>query len=72
MNFVDNKLMIKITVILRDDLVKEARRLTHIKDTSTLIHFSLERLIQEFAKKRLAALGGTQKNLRPIPRRRFF
>lgn len=61
----------RTTLILDDRLVAEAQRLTGIKQKTRLIHAGLEALIARASARRLIALGGTEPDLRPIPRRRF-
>ena len=58
------------TLDLDGDLLREAARLTRIQDESTLVRRGLEALIARESARRLAALGGSEKGLRPIPRRR--
>lgn len=60
----------RTTLILKDDLIEQARRLTHIHEKTALIHKGLEALIEKYARLRLIALAGSEKQLRPIPRRR--
>jgi Arc/MetJ family transcription regulator len=60
----------RTTLILNDDLLERARLLTHIEEKTALVHAGLEALIAREAARRLAALGGTEPKLRPIPRRR--
>lgn len=60
----------RTTLNLDDDLVREARRLSGIDEKTALVHEGLRALIAREAARRLAALGGTQKKLKPIPRRR--
>jgi len=60
----------RTTLILDDSLVEEARRLTGIEEKTALVRAGLEALIAREAARRLAALGGTMPQLRPIPRRR--
>ncbi len=60
----------RTTIILNDKLVNEARALTGIEEKTALIHAALEALVARQAAKRLAALGGTEKHLDDIPRRR--
>ena len=55
---------------LDDHLLREAARLTRIQDESTLVNRGLEALIARESARRVAALGGSEKGLRPIPRRR--
>ncbi len=54
-----------------DELLAEAMRLTGIKEKTALVHAGLKALVSWEASKRLAALGGTEPDLRPIPRRRM-
>jgi len=60
----------RTTLNLDDALLERARRLTGIKEKTALLHAGMEALIARAGAQRLAALGGTQKSLRPIPRRR--
>ena len=61
----------RTTLHLRDDLLARARQLTRIEEKTALVHAGLEALIQLESARRLAALGGTEPQLRPIPRRRL-
>ena len=60
----------KITVNIDDSLIEKASRLTGINETAELVRLALEGLIEQKKNKRLAELGGTEKGLRPIKRRR--
>jgi Arc/MetJ family transcription regulator len=60
----------RTTLNLDDKLIETARRLTGIREKTALIHASLEALIAHASARRLAALGGTERRLGPIPRRR--
>jgi hypothetical protein len=60
----------RTTLILNDRLLERARELTGIREKTALVHAGLEALIAVEAAKRLAALGGTEPQLRDIPRRR--
>ncbi len=60
----------KTTLNIDDDMLKEASRLTGIKEKTALVRLGLEALIARESGKRLARLGGTEKELRPISRRR--
>jgi Arc/MetJ family transcription regulator len=60
----------RTTLIIDDTLVDKARRLTGIEEKTALVHAGLEALIAREAAKRLAALGGAEPQLSPIPRRR--
>jgi len=60
----------RTTLLLDDGLVQEARRLTGLREKTAIVHAGLEALIARESAKRLAALGGTEPRLRPVPRRR--
>ena len=60
----------RTSLIINDQLVERARQLTGIEEKTALVHAGLEALIAREAAKRLAALGGSQPQLNPIPRRR--
>jgi len=60
----------RTTLIIDQELMDEARRLTGIQEKTALVTAGLQALISRAAARRLAALGGTEPRLRPIPRRR--
>ncbi len=60
----------RTTVNLDDELLREAQRLTGIKERTALIHEGLRVLVQVESGRRLAMLGGTEPDLEEIPRRR--
>ena len=60
----------RTTLNIDDDILEKASRLTGIKEKTALVRLGLEALIARESSKRLAKLGGTEKDLRPIPRRR--
>ena len=60
----------RTTLIIDPDLLERARHFTGIHEKTALVHAGLEALIAREAAKRLAALGGTEPNLRAVPRRR--
>ena len=60
----------RTTLNLNERLVAEASRLTGISEKTRLIHRGLEELIAREAARRLSRLGGTEKDLAPIRRRR--
>ena len=59
----------RTTVNVDDELINKARRLTGIREKTSLIKLGLEALIARESSRRLAKLGGTEKSLK-IPRRR--
>ena len=60
----------RTTLILDDELLERARTLTGLKEKTAMVHAGLEALIARESARRLAALGGTEKRLRRVPRRR--
>ena len=60
----------RTTLNIDDDVLEKASRLTGIKEKTALVRLGLEALIARESSKRLAKLGGTEKDLRPVPRRR--
>ena len=53
-----------------DDLLERARQLTDIQEKTALVHAGLEALIARESARRLARLGGSERGLRPVRRRR--
>jgi Arc/MetJ family transcription regulator len=60
----------KTTLNIDNEVMAEAARLTGIKEKTTLVRKGLEALIAQESARRLAALGGTEKDLKPVPRSR--
>jgi hypothetical protein len=60
----------KTTLNIDDHLLKKASEVTGVKETTSLVRMGLEALIARERVRRLADLGGTEKDLRPIPRRK--
>ena len=60
----------RTTINIDDRLVRDARRLTGVKEKTSLVRMGLESLISEAGSRRLAALGGSEPGLKPVPRRR--
>jgi Arc/MetJ family transcription regulator len=60
----------RTTLNIDDDLIKKASVLTGIDEKTSLVKLGLKALIARESAKRLAKLGGTEKGLKPIPRRR--
>ena len=60
----------RTTLNIDDKMLNEAARLTGVREKTSLVRRGLEALITLESGKRLARLGGTEKSLRPIPRRR--
>jgi len=60
----------RTTLNIEDNLMDKASKLTGIKEKTALVKLGLEALIAKESGKRLARLGGTEKQLKTIPRRR--
>lgn len=60
----------RTTLNIEDSLIDQAARLTGITEKTALVRLGLKALIAAESAKRLARLGGSEKQLRPIPRRR--
>jgi hypothetical protein len=60
----------RTTLNIEDKLMDKASHLTGIKEKTALVKLGLEALIARESARRLAKLGGTQKLLKVIPRRR--
>ena len=61
----------RTTLNIDDELFEKASKLTNIKEKTALIRRALEVLIAFESSQRLARLGGTEKGLQNIPRRRL-
>jgi Arc/MetJ family transcription regulator len=60
----------RTTLNVEENLLEKATQLTGIKEKTALVKLGLKALIALESSKRLARLGGTEKNLKSIPRRR--
>jgi Arc/MetJ family transcription regulator len=60
----------RTTLNIDDDLLKKASRLTGIDEKTSLVKRGLEELIARESARRLATLGGTEKKLKNVRRRR--
>jgi len=60
----------RTTLNIDESILNRASELTGINEKTSLVRLGLQALIAQESSKRLAKLGGTEKSLRPIPRRR--
>ena len=60
----------RTTLNIEDNLLDKASKMTGIKEKTALVKLGLEALIERESARRLARLGGTQKQLHAIPRRK--
>lgn len=60
----------RTTINLDQDLLDEAQRVTGLTERTALIREGLKALIERESACRLARLGGSEPQVKPIPRRR--
>jgi Arc/MetJ family transcription regulator len=60
----------RTTVALDDALIKKAQAVTGLHEKAALLREALKALIERESARRLALLGGTEPQLKPVPRRR--
>jgi Arc/MetJ family transcription regulator len=60
----------RTTLNIDDALLRKATQLTGIGEKTSLVRLGLEALVARESAKRLADLGGSEKALAPIRRRR--
>lgn len=59
----------RTTINIDDELLEEAARLLEGRDRTAIVREALQALIERESALRLARLGGTQPDLKPVPRR---
>ncbi len=59
----------RTTLVLDDDLFREAQRLTGTNEKGVLVRQALRALIERESAGRLAELAGSEPGVRAIPRR---
>jgi Arc/MetJ family transcription regulator len=62
--------IMRTTLALDDDLVREAQHFTGLQEKSALVREALKALIERESARRLARLGGSEPDLTVAPRRR--
>lgn len=60
----------RTTLNIDDRVLQKAAEMTGVREKTALVRLGLENLVALESAKRLARLGGTEKKLRLIPRRR--
>ena len=60
----------RTTLNIDDALLHRAAKLTGVKEKTSLVRLGLETLIAKESAQRLAKLGGSEKQLLSVPRRR--
>lgn len=60
----------RTTLNIDDDLFRKARRLSRLDEKTAVVREGLKALIQRESARHLAELGGSEPDLKSIPRRR--
>ncbi len=60
----------RTTLNIDDELLAKAMELTGISERTAVVRAGLEALVERECARRLARLGGSQPQMKPIPRRR--
>ena len=60
----------RTTLNIDDALLVRATELSGLREKTAVVRAGLEALVARESARRLAALGGTNRRLRPVPRRR--
>ena len=60
----------RTTLIIDDALLERAQNLSGIREKTAVVHAGLNALIARESARRLAALGGTDRAAKLVPRRR--
>jgi Arc/MetJ family transcription regulator len=60
----------RTTLNIEDNLINKAAKMTGVKEKTALVKLGLEALIARESARRLAKMGGTQKQLQEISRRK--
>lgn len=60
----------RTTLIIDEAFLKQASALTGVKEKTALVRMGLQALIARESARRLAALGGSERHLKPVRRRR--
>ncbi len=63
-------IQMKTTLIIQEDLLKEAMKETGIKEKTAVIHYGLREILRNAARKRLIAVAGAVKSAKSPRRRR--
>jgi Arc/MetJ family transcription regulator len=64
------EVFMRTTLNIEEKLILKAKEMTGIHEKTLLVRLGLEALIARESSKRLAKLGGTERKLKAVPRRR--
>jgi Arc/MetJ family transcription regulator len=62
---------VRTTLALDDELLETAQAYTGLREKSAVVREALKALIERESARRLARLGGSEADMKPIPRRRL-
>jgi Arc/MetJ family transcription regulator len=60
----------RVTVLVDDATLAKAQALTGVKEKTALVREALKALIERESARRLARLGGSEPDMKPVQRRR--
>ncbi len=60
----------RTTLNIEDELLAKAQRVSGLKERTALVREGLKALIERESARRLAQLGGSEPQVRPVSRRR--
>ena len=69
LDVLDGGIGVRTTIALDDELVAKAQAFTGLQEKSALVREALKALIERESARRLVRLGGTEHDLKPVPRR---
>jgi len=61
----------RTTVSIEDNLMERARLYSGLDENAAIIRLAVKKFVEREAARRLALLGGSAPDLKPIPRRRL-
>jgi Arc/MetJ family transcription regulator len=64
--------MIRTTITVDESLLSSAKELTGRRKNSEIINIALKDMVAKESLAKIAALGGTMKNLELVPRRKVL
>ena len=63
-------MQMRTTLNIDEELLARAQQMSGLREKTAVLHAGLRALIQRESARKLAALGGTERKLKPIARRR--
>jgi Arc/MetJ family transcription regulator len=63
-------MQMRTTLNIDEALLQRALRVSGLREKTAVLHAGLEALIQRESARQLAAMGGSERKLKAVPRRR--